>query len=144
MEKRILALDYGSVRVGVAVSDPLHIIAQSVGACRNDASLFDKLKEVVHEYDPGLIVVGMPFNLKGEKGLKAEEVDKFVVTLKARFGIETVVWDERFTSKMAQRTLIEMGTRKKERKENKGRVDAMAAAIILQSFLDQTKHSASC
>jgi putative holliday junction resolvase len=144
MEKRILALDYGSVRVGVAVSDPLHIIAQSVGACRNDATLFDELAAIVRQYDPGLIVVGMPFTLKGEKGKKAEEVDQFVERLKERIGIETVLWDERFTSKMAQRTLIDMGTRKKERKENKGRVDAMAAALILQSFLDQTKHSASC
>lgn len=139
-----MALDYGTVRVGLAVSDPLRIIAQSVGALKNDDTLLDKIAEAVATYDPGLIVIGMPFNLKGEKGRKAEEVDAFMVKLKERIDVELVVWDERFTSKMAQQTLIDMGTKKKERRENKGRVDAMAAAIILQSFMDQTKHSPSC
>jgi putative Holliday junction resolvase len=139
MEQRILALDYGSVRVGVAVSDPLRIIAQSVGAFKNDATLMTRLGEAIAQYAPGLIVVGMPLNLKGEKGQKAEEVERFMEKLKEAFGIELVVWDERFTTRMAQQTLIDMGTRKKERRENKGRVDAMAAALILQSFMDQTK-----
>jgi putative Holliday junction resolvase len=144
MEQRILALDYGSVRVGVAVSDPLRIIAQSVGAFRNDATLIQRLGEVITQYTPELIVVGMPLNLKGEKGQKAVEVERFMEKLKEAFGIELVVWDERFTTKMAQQTLIDMGTKKKERRENKGRVDAMAAALILQSFMDQTKRSPSC
>ena len=139
MEQRLLALDYGTVRVGVAVSDPLRIIAQSVGAFKNDATLMDHLGEAIAQYTPGLIVVGMPLNLKGEKGQKAVEVERFMGKLKEAFGIELVVWDERFTTKMAQQTLIDMGTRKKERRENKGRVDAMAAALILQSFMDQTK-----
>ena len=138
MEQRILALDYGTVRVGVAVSDPLRIIAQSVGAFKNDATLMDRLGETIAQYAPGLIVVGMPLNLKGEKGQKAMEVERFMEKLKKAFGIELVVWDERFTTKMAQQTLVDMGTRKKERRENKGRVDAMAAALILQSFMDQT------
>ena len=138
MEQRLLALDYGTVRVGVAVSDPLRIIAQSVGAFRNDATLIQRLGEVITQYTPELIVVGMPLNLKGEKGQKAVEVERFMEKLKEAFGIELVVWDERFTTKMAQQTLIDMGTRKKERRENKGRVDAMAAALILQSFMDQT------
>ena len=138
MEQRILALDYGTVRVGVAVSDPLRIIAQSVGAFKNDATLMDRLGETIAQYAPGLIVVGMPLNLKGEKGQKAVEVERFMEKLKEAFGIELVVWDERFTTKMAQQTLVDMGTRKKERRENKGRVDAMAAALILQSFMDQT------
>ena len=138
MEQRILALDYGTVRVGVAVSDPLRIIAQSVGAFKNDATLMDRLGETIAQYAPGLIVVGMPLNLKGEKGQKAMEVERFMEKLNEAFGIELVVWDERFTTKMAQQTLVDMGTRKKERRENKGRVDAMAAALILQSFMDQT------
>jgi putative Holliday junction resolvase len=138
MKQRLLALDYGTVRVGVAVSDPLSIIAQCVGAFRNDATLIQRLGEVITQYTPELIVVGMPLNLKGEKGQKAVEVERFMEKLKEAFGIELVVWDERFTTKMAQQTLIDMGTRKKERRENKGRVDAMAAALILQSFMDQT------
>ncbi len=144
MDKRILGIDFGSVRVGVAVSDPLRIIAQSVGTYANDQKLLDRITSVAREYDVGLIVVGMPFTLRGEKGMKAKEVDTFVDRLKQNLGVDVVTWDERFTSRMAHQTLIQMGTTKKQRRTNKGRIDAMASALILQSFLDQTKHSIGC
>ena len=144
MDKRILGIDFGSVRVGVAVSDPLRIIAQSVGTYANDQKLLDRITSVAREYDVGLIVVGMPFTLRGEKGMKAKEVDTFVDRLKQNISVDVVTWDERFTSRMAHQTLIQMGTTKKQRRTNKGRIDAMASALILQSFLDQTKHSIGC
>lgn len=144
MDKRVLGIDFGSVRVGVAVSDPLRIIAQSVGTFANDATIIDELVRLAREYDVGLVVVGMPYTLKGEKGTKAIEVDKFIATLKARLAVEVVSLDERFTSRIAHQTLIQMGTTKKQRRMNKGRVDAMASALILQSFLDQIKHSIGC
>ncbi|HTR81652.1 MAG TPA: Holliday junction resolvase RuvX [Bacteroidota bacterium] len=144
MDKRILGIDYGSVKVGVAVSDPLRIIAQSVGTYPNNASLVDKVATLAEEYDVGVVVVGMPFNLKGEKGAKAQEVDAFVEQLKRRLRADVVTWDERFTSRIAEQTLIQMGTTRKQRRTDKGRVDAMASALILQSFLDQTKHSLGC
>ncbi len=144
MDKRILGIDFGSVRVGVAVSDPLRIIAQSVGTYSNDQKLLERLTAVAQEYDVGLVVVGMPFTLRGEKGMKAREVDTFVERLKQNLGVDVVTWDERFTSRIAQQTLIQMGTTPKQRRTNKGRVDAMASALILQSFLDQTKHSQGC
>lgn len=144
MDRRVLGIDFGSVRVGVAVSDPLRIIAQSVGTFANTATIIDELVRLAKEYDVGLVVVGMPYTLKGEKGTKADEVDKFIATLKVRLTIDVVSLDERFTSRIAQQTLIQMGTTKKQRRMNKGRVDAMASALILQSFLDQTKHSIGC
>lgn len=144
MDKRVLGIDYGSVRVGVAVSDPLQIIAQSVGTFANNEAIFDTLGALVKEYDAGLIVVGMPYTLKGEKGAKAGEVDKFIARLKEKVGVEVVSLDERFTSRIAHETLVRMGTTKKQRRTNKGRVDAMASALILQSFLDQTKHTIGC
>jgi putative Holliday junction resolvase len=98
----------------------------------------------VKKYDVGIIVVGMPYTLKGEKGVKAGEVEKFIETVKEKLGVEVVTWDERFTSSIAKRTMIEMGTTKKQRRNEKGKIDAMASAIILQSFLDQTKHSIGC
>jgi putative Holliday junction resolvase len=144
MDRRVLGIDFGSVRVGVAVSDPLRIIAQSVGTFANNPTIIDELVRLAKEYDVGLVVVGMPYTLRGEKGTKADEVDKFIATLKVRLAVDVVSLDERFTSRIAQQTLIQMGTTKKQRRTNKGRVDAMASALILQSFLDQTKHSIGC
>ncbi len=144
MDKRVLGIDFGTVRVGVAVSDPLRIIAQSVGAFTNNKEIYETIVNIARQYDVGLVVIGMPFTLKGEKGVKAGEVDKFMSRLKEKLGIDVVAWDERFTSRIAQQTLIQMGTTKKQRRTDKGRVDAMASALILQSFLDQTKHSIGC
>jgi putative holliday junction resolvase len=144
MDKRVLGIDFGTVRVGVAVSDPLRIIAQSVGAFTNNKEIFETVAEIARKYDVGLVVIGMPFTLKGEKGIKAGEVDKFISRLKEKLNVDVVPWDERFTSHIAQQTLIQMGTTKKQRRNDKGRVDAMASALILQSFLDQTKHSIGC
>ena len=92
----------------------------------------------------GLVVIGMPYTLKGEKGMKAEEVDKFISRLKEKLNVDVVPWDERFTSRIARQTLVQMGTTKKQRRTDKGKIDAMASALILQSFLDQTKHSIGC
>ena len=144
MDKRVMGIDFGSVRVGVAVSDPLRIIAQSVGVYPNNQSLLVEVSNVARQYDVGLIVVGMPYTLKGEKGGKAAEVDAFIEQLQKELSLEVVTWDERFTSKIAQQTLIQMGTTKKQRRTDKGRIDAMASALILQSFLDQTKHTIGC
>ena len=144
MDKRILGIDFGTVRVGVAVSDPLRIIAQSVGTFINNAGIIDTIVEIACRYDVGVVVIGMPFTLKGEKGMKAEEVDKFISRLKEKLSVNVVPWDERFTSRIARQTLVQMGTTKKQRRTDKGKVDAMASALILQSFLDQTKHSIGC
>ncbi len=144
MDKRILGIDFGTVRIGVAVSDPLRIIAQSIGAFTNNAGILDTVAEIARQYDVGLVVVGMPYTLKGEKGIKAEEVDRFISRLKEQLSVEVVTLDERFTSRIAKQTLIQMGTTKKQRRTDKGKVDAMASALILQSFLDQTKHSIGC
>jgi putative Holliday junction resolvase len=144
MDKRILGIDFGTVRVGVAVSDPLKIIAQSVGTFTNNAGIFDTLAAIARQYDVGLVVIGMPYTLRGEKGMKAEEVDKFSSRLKDKLSVDIVPWDERFTSRIARQTLVQMGTTKKQRRTDKGKVDAMASALILQSFLDQTKHSIGC
>jgi putative holliday junction resolvase len=91
-----------------------------------------------------LVVVGMPLNLKGEKAQKAQEVERFIEVLKGEMSAEIVSWDERFTTRMAHQTMLDMGTKRQERRLNKGRIDAMAAAILLQSYLDSRKRSLSC
>ncbi len=141
--QRILGIDYGSVRVGLSVSDPLGLIAQPIEAFKNDGSLFANLKHVSARENVTLIIVGMPFNLKGQKAQKAEEVQKFIGRLKEELGIGILTWDERFTTTIANQTMHTMGTKKKERQKKDGRIDSMAAAVMLQGYLDSIKHSRS-
>ena len=141
--KRVLGVDYGSQRIGLSLSDPLGIIAQPIDALKNDSSLFNHLHQLSIRENVKLIVVGMPLNLKGQHAQKADEVQKFIELLKAELGIEVVEWDERFTTTIAHKTMLAMGTKKMERQKKDGRIDSMAAAIILQGFLDKTKHSHS-
>ena len=139
----MLGIDYGTVRIGLSVSDPLGIIAQPFETLTNNAEFWKNLNAIIEAQGIHLIVVGMPFNLKGEKAQKAQEVEKFVEQLKQESRCEVVVWDERFTSTIAHQTLRTMGTKKSDR-QKKGQVDSMAAAVMLQSFLDSTKRSLSC
>lgn len=143
-QKRILGIDYGGKRIGISISDPLHIIATSLETIPNNARTLEALAEIVQREHVGCIVVGMPLNLKGEKAQKAQEVVGFIARLKKKIDIEILTWDERFTSSIAQDSLLRMGTKKKERRTNKGRVDSMAAAIMLQNFLDSRKRSLVC
>ena len=142
--KRIVGIDYGSRRVGISLSDPLGIIAQPKGTLINNDGLFDDLREIIESNGVSLVIVGMPLNLKGQKGKKAEEVGEFITRLKQETGVDVVEWDERFTTSIARQTLIDLGTKKKDRRDGKHQVDSMAAAVILQSFLDSTKRSLSC
>jgi putative holliday junction resolvase len=86
----------------------------------------------------------MPLNLKGERAQKAQEVERFIDLLKGETSATILSWDERFTTTMAHQTMREMGTKRQERRSNRGRIDAMAAAILLQSYLDSRKHSLNC
>ena len=124
-EKRILGIDYGTRRIGISLSDPLQIIAQPFDTLPNDKLSIRRICEIVEKEGVEVVVVGMPLNLKGEKAQKAQEV-------------------ERFTTTIAHRTMRDMGTRREERRSNRGRIDAMAAAILLQSYLDSRKRSLSC
>jgi putative holliday junction resolvase len=137
--KRILGLDYGSKRIGVAVSDPLRIIAKGISVIEQSPSMMEQLRALVASYDIGEIVVGMPLTLKGEKRQTAEEVEKFMSRLHEAFNIPVVSIDERFTSQLAQETIRLMGVKKKQRQVKKT-VDMTAAAIILQQYLDRHVH----
>ena len=132
---RVLGVDYGRRRVGIAVSDPLGVIARAVGVLERTPSLASEICRLAAELGAGSVVVGMPLTLRGEKGGMAMEVEAFVAELERTCGLPVTTVDERFTSSTAVDTMIEMGVPKKKRRE-KGRVDAMAAALILQDFLD--------
>lgn len=133
---RYMGIDYGSVRIGIAVSDPLKIIAQGYTTIRNDAESLERITAIVAEQTVERIIIGNPLNLRGEVSAKAEEVAEFVKVLKEKTPVQVIMLDERFTSVMAQRSIITMGTKKKQRQNNKGKVDEVAAAILLQSYLD--------
>jgi putative Holliday junction resolvase len=126
------------------MSDPLQIIAQPLRTLQNDKTCVRQISAIIVKEEIGLVVVGMPLNLKGEKARKAQEVDRFIELLRDETTAEIVSWDERFTTKMAHQTMLDMGTKREERRTNKGRIDAMAAAILLQSYLDSRKRSLSC
>jgi putative Holliday junction resolvase len=132
---RILAIDYGTKRVGLAVSDPLQIIATALDAVHaKDVIAYLKkytLNEVVDRF-----VVGLPLQLDGSASASSPHVEKFVSLLAKSFpGIPVDRMDERFTSRMAQQTLFQMGLKKKDR-EKKEHVDQLSAVIILQSYLE--------
>ena len=142
--KRVLGIDFGTTRIGISLSDPLQIIAQPFATYENRPGIFERIRDTATREDVGLIVVGMPLNLKGEKGKKALEVEEFMEELRAMVHLEVVHWDERFTTSIAQQTLLTMGTRREDRRTNKARVDAMAAAVMLQGYLDSHKRSLNC
>lgn len=136
--QRVLGIDYGTKRIGIALSDPLNIIARPIATIPNDAEVLAKLKQYVNQYDVRLIVVGMPYTLKGVEGEKAKEVGSFVDKLRHAVTVDVVTIDERFTTTIAHQTVRMMGSTKKQRRQ-KGKIDEIASALILQSYLDRRK-----
>jgi putative Holliday junction resolvase len=134
---RILALDHGTVRVGVAVSDELKMIAQPLEfiAAEPFEKFAARLAEILREKPAELIVVGMPRNMDGSFGPAAEKVRAFVAALREKTTVPIRTWDERLTSAQAHRALSQANVRQKDRKD---KIDKMAAAILLQSYLDAT------
>jgi putative Holliday junction resolvase len=132
---RILALDHGTKRIGVAISDELGMIAQPLEfiPAHPLEEAFVRLKQIIEEKSVDEIIVGMPRNMNGTLGPAADKANEFIAQIKERFPQPVRDWDERLTTVQAQRILIEGGTRRNKRKE---KVDMMAAAILLQSYLD--------
>ncbi len=132
---RILALDHGTKRIGVAVSDELKIIAQPLEYILAEpfADFLTRLKKILIEKEIDLILIGNPRNMDGSYGPAAQKVETFVGVLKTAITVPIKLWDERLTSSQANKILIQSGVRRDQRKE---KVDKMAAAILLQSYLD--------
>jgi putative holliday junction resolvase len=132
---RILALDHGTVRIGLAISDELGMIAQPLEFIPAEpfANFLARLKTVVQQQQIAMILVGMPRNMDGSYGPAALKVREFMQVLKDALALPIQSWDERLTSVQANRYLIEAGMRRDKRKT---KVDQTAAAIFLQSYLD--------
>jgi putative holliday junction resolvase len=132
---RSLGVDYGTKRVGLAISDSLGITARPLSVVPRSA-VVDEVVNLVKEHDVGTIVVGLPTGLSGDEGMSASEARKLADELGAATGAEIILADERYTSRMADDALLESGMKRRKRREN---VDKVAAAIILQDYLDRTK-----
>ena len=135
LKTRILGIDYGSKRIGIAVSDPLNIIARGVTVVPNSPKMIGEIKRMAQEFGVEKIVIGIPYNLKGRKDSMAEEVEEFIRLLVSELNVEIIRQDERFTSRVARQTLLDMNVGKMKRR-SKGRIDEMASALILQAYLD--------
>ena len=132
---RVLALDHGTRRVGVAVSDELQMIAQPLEYIAPEpfADFLARLKEILREKEISLILIGLPRNMDGSYGPAALKVQEFVAALKDAVTVPIKTWDERLTTVQAQKFLIQGKVRREQRKQ---KVDKTAAAILLQSYLD--------
>lgn len=136
---RIIGIDYGDKRVGIAVSDLLGFGAHGVGTIENNGlnSLITEIMKTIAEYSPEKIVVGMPLNMDGTKGFRGEATEKFIERLSSQFDGEIIRWDERLTTMGASRFLNETNTRGKKRK---GVIDTVSACLILDSYLSSVKN----
>jgi putative Holliday junction resolvase len=131
---RLLGVDVGSVRVGIALSDPLGITAQPLEVIeRRKVDPFARIAQLVREHEVARIVVGQPIQLNGAEGLAVQAVATFVAELARRVETPIELWDERLTTAAAERAMIEGGARRAERRQ---KIDKVAAALLLQSYLD--------
>ena len=133
---RVLALDIGTVRIGAAISDPSRIIAQGLGVWQID-SWREEFDSCVKKFDPAVIVLGLPVRTDGKKSEAAERVLNILDSLKSEYPEKIfMTWDERFTTVIAQKMLIEADISRKQRRKN---VDKIAAVLILESWLEASK-----
>lgn len=135
---RILAIDYGKKRVGLAVTDPLKLIANGLDTV-NTTETIDYLEKYLSREDVDKIVIGLPKQMSGEESESMKYIRPFVKKLEQKFpGMEIVFIDERFTSVLAHRAMIDGGLKKKDR-QNKALVDKISATIILQTYLESIR-----
>ena len=140
---RIMGLDFGSKTVGVAISDPLFLTAQGIEIVRRKSQgklrqTLARIEELKEEYEVGKIVLGFPKNMNNTEGERCEKTLEFKEMLEKRTGLEVVLWDERLTTVEADRTMMQVGICRENRKEY---VDELAAIFILQGYLDYQSFS---
>lgn len=137
---RKLGIDYGDARVGIAITDPLNITAQGLETLQrkdSDKIVLKRLDEILAQYEVDTLVIGMPFNLKGEKTVRAEKTEQFIHKLKCKYNkmkIETI--DERLTTVAAHKTMNLLDIKKNKKR---GIVDTISAVYILETYINKNK-----
>ena len=139
MQERLMGLDYGDSRTGVAVSDLLGITAQGIESIKytSEKQLIQRLSEIIKEYQVKKIIIGLPLNMNASSGQRVEKTKKFIEKLEKEFGLEVITIDERLTTVASHRTMTELGV-KKDKKKNL--VDMMSAILILQMYMDKKRN----
>ncbi|RIK10187.1 MAG: Holliday junction resolvase RuvX [Acidobacteria bacterium] len=133
---RIMALDLGERRVGVAISDPLEITAQPFAVIDRGGNMLAEIRAIADEYEIGEVVVGLPLQMRGSEGDAASAARQEADRIRDSLDVPVVLWDERLTTATAERALIDQGVKRRKRREV---IDKIAAAVILQSYLDSRK-----
>lgn len=135
---RVLALDIGEKRTGVALSDESRTISSPLTVLDVDKGnqWIKKVADLTEQHEVAEVLVGLPLNQHGEEGSDAEKIQKVIALLRGRLKVPVIEWDERFTTVQAQRSLLEADVSRRKRKEV---IDKVAASILLQSFLDSRK-----
>ncbi len=138
---RIMGLDFGSKTVGVAVSDSLLITAQGLEIIQRKEEnklrrTLARIEELIEEYEVEEIVLGLPLNMNATEGVRVELTREFQEKLERRTGLPVILWDERLTTVAADKIMMERGVRRERRKDY---VDKIAAALILQGYLDSRR-----
>jgi putative Holliday junction resolvase len=133
---RILGIDYGEKRIGLAVSDELEITARGISVIERQSKKADleAIGRALSESGAGAIVVGYPLRLDGSAGIQCEKVDRFIAALEEAFPLPVLAWDETLSTKEAEELMREAGVK---RKKKRGMVDRIAAALILQDYLNR-------
>ncbi len=134
--KRLLGLDIGEKRIGVAISDELGMIASPLVTINATGDVVGEMQSLIAKYDIPRIIVGLPVGLSGREGPQAKKVRGIADALASDLGVEIVYSDERLSSTVAEAALISQGTRRDKRKQQ---IDSMAAAVILQGYLDNQR-----
>jgi len=135
---RLLGLDIGGRRIGVAISDELGVIASPVAMVPRGPNVARELRDLVAKYGAIGLIAGLPVGMSGREGPQAADIRAYTDAIATDVGLPLEYWDERLTTSIAERSLIASGTRRDKRKQQ---VDAVAAAVILQSYLDHQRWS---
>ncbi len=134
IEERILAIDFGEKRIGIAITDPLKIFAYPLTTLNNDSKLMDALKEIINKYSVTKIILGIPLREDGSETVISRKVMNFKLDVEMEFNIDIELVDERYSSSIAKDRIIESVASKKKRRD-KSLLDKNAAAVILEDWL---------
>ena len=142
---RIIGIDLGEKRIGIAVTDKLNKISYPLTVIENNSTTKEKLLKIIKDYDIGKIVIGIPYNLKGEAGYQTKKVNDFIYENFKDLNIQVKLMDERFTSKIAESILGKTGEinrkvfKKKQVSFKKGDIDKLSASILLNDYLKRVE-----
>lgn len=130
---RLLCIDYGEKRIGIALSDPLQILSRPYTVLENNDQVLQKIQDIIQTEKAGKVILGLPLNLAGNDTVKTKEVRNFAEKLRSAISVPVVFWDERYSTDEAHKSLKKMGLNTKQERQV---VDKIAASIILKDYLE--------